>query len=137
MTGPWSAADLEARVEARILRLTSAPHDPVLIDVNAQRVFHGGQSVHLKRAEVSVLACLVKARPRALSSRETRLRALCSHGDGGTVRSHVCAINKGLKEIHVELLERVPGAGYRVVDGAEVVLVEAPSSSPEGRHGTR
>lgn len=137
MTRPCPDGDLGARVGLRILRQASTRDDPVLIDVDAQRVFKNGRSVHLRPAEVSVLACLVKARPRTLSARETRVRALCSHGDGGTVRSHVCAINKALKEIDVELLEHVPRAGYRVVDGAGVVLLEASSKSPEGRHDGR
>ena len=120
LTKPFSMRELVARVRVLLRRMERAGEVSEVsavslgtyrIDLQARRVHHADQEVHLTRTEFDLLAFLA-ARPRAAVARETLLEHVwgwASDVESRTVDSHVKALRRKLGS---SLIRTVHGVGY-------------------------
>ncbi|BDX30108.1 putative two-component system response regulator [Mycobacterium antarcticum] len=117
LTKPFSMRELVARVRVLLRRVDRAAEvQPLVlvdhrIDLQARRVHHGTEEIHLTRIEFDLLAYLV-SRPRVAVSRETLLEQVWGWTSGvetRTVDSHVKALRRKLGP---GLIRTVHGVGY-------------------------
>lgn len=121
LTKPFSMRELVARVQALLRRVdalagrtpgrTIALADEVEIDVEARRVRHRGEVVHLTPTEFDLLVGLAE-RPGKVLTRERLLVDVWGYRDGSgarTVDSHVRALRRKLGD---GVVRTVHGVGY-------------------------
>jgi DNA-binding response OmpR family regulator len=120
LTKPFSMRELVARVRVLLRRMERAGEasdastvslGAYRIDLQARRVHHEDQEIHLTRTEFELLTFLA-ARPRAAVARETLLEHVwgwASDVETRTVDSHVKALRRKLGP---DLIRTVHGVGY-------------------------
>jgi DNA-binding response OmpR family regulator len=121
LTKPFSMRELVARVQALLRRVdalagrtpgrTIALADEVEVDVEARRVRHRGEVVHLTPTEFDLLVGLAE-RPGKVLTRERLLVDVWGYRDGSgarTVDSHVRALRRKLGD---GVVRTVHGVGY-------------------------
>ncbi|NYD66328.1 response regulator transcription factor [Agromyces atrinae] len=122
LTKPFELRELVLRLRA--LDRRRARHRPPVLEVGGLRidpfrreVFRDGRYVALTRKQFAVLELLVDAGGGVISAEELLERAWDENADPFTnaVRITVSGLRKRLGE--PDLIETVPGVGYRVVSG--------------------
>ncbi|WBB62382.1 response regulator transcription factor [Streptomyces sp. WMMC500] len=116
---PFDFAELAARIHALARRARPAP-PPVLVrgdltlDTASRTAVRGGRELGLTGKEFDVLRVLLGAHGAVLSGTELLRRVWDAHADPytNTVRVTLSRLRRKLGE--PELIETVPGAGYRV-----------------------
>lgn len=119
LTKPFSMRELVARVRVLLRRVDRAAQPQVQalhigdhrIDVEARRVHHGDDEIHLTRTEFDLLVFLA-SRPGAAVSRDALLEHVWGWASGlesRTVDTHVKALRRKLGS---ELIRTVHGVGY-------------------------
>jgi DNA-binding response OmpR family regulator len=117
LTKPFSMRELVARVRVLLRRMDRVGDGAPLsvgdyrIDLQARRIHHGAEEIHLTRIEFDVLAFLA-GRPRAAVARETLLEHVWGWTSGvesRTVDTHVKALRRKLGS---GLIRTVHGVGY-------------------------
>ena len=117
LTKPFSMRELVARVRVLLRRVDRSEGaqemwiGPHRIDVQARRVHHGDDEVHLTRTEFELLVYLA-ARPRVAVSRESLLSHIWGPPSGvesRTIDTHVKALRR---KLGADLIRTVHGVGY-------------------------
>jgi DNA-binding response OmpR family regulator len=116
---PFAFVELSARVHA-LLRRTRPPDPPVLerggirLDPARREVYRDGRYIALSRKEFALLTELLRAAGTVVSAEELLERAWDEHIDPFTnvVRVTVMKLRRKLGE--PQLIETVPGVGYRL-----------------------
>jgi DNA-binding response OmpR family regulator len=120
LTKPFAFVELSARVHA-LLRRTRPADPPVLerggirLDPARREAYRDGRYVPLSRKEFALLTELLKAAGTVVSAEELLERAWDEHIDPFTnvVRVTVMKLRRKLGE--PQLIETVPGVGYRIL----------------------
>jgi len=119
LTKPFAFVELSARVHALLRR--ARPADPpvlsragLMLDPARREVYRDGRYVPLSRKEFAVLAELLRAGGGVVSAEDLLERAWDEHIDPFTnvVRVTVMKLRRKLGE--PQLIETVPGVGYRI-----------------------
>ncbi|PRC45316.1 DNA-binding response regulator [Mycobacterium sp. ITM-2017-0098] len=117
LTKPFSMRELVARVRVLLRRVdrtsgaTSLSIGEHRVDLQARRVHHGDNEIHLTRTEFDLLVFLAR-RPRTAVSRDALLEHVWGWGSGlesRTVDTHVKALRRKLGP---DLIRTVHGVGY-------------------------
>ena len=125
VTKPFSTAELQARVRAR-LRRARIPHaredaplevDGLLVDVARRVVQREGVSIHLTPTEWDLLRTFVRHRGRTLTHPQL-FRAVWNRSDGDPqqyLRVHVANLRRKIERdsLRPRLVLTEPGVGYR------------------------
>jgi two-component system KDP operon response regulator KdpE len=121
VTKPFGQEELLARVRAFLRRSYTPPELPskkiqmgeLLIDLDARRVFLGGNDLHLTRTEYALLAVLAN-RPDSIVTHDELLSEVWGveyRGSSHYLHTYFGRLRKKLGD-YGELLETVPGMGY-------------------------
>lgn len=141
LTKPFSMRELVARVQALFRRIDAlagvAPSrsleldDDIDIDLDARRVRHDGEIVHLTPTEFDLLVSLAE-RPGRVLTRERLLADVWGYRDGSgarTVDSHVRALRRKLGD---GVIRTVHGVGYALGEtGADDATVDPDDSADD------
>ncbi len=119
LTKPFAFVELSARVHALLRR--ARPADPpvleragIRLDPARREVYRDGRYIALSRKEFAVLTELLRAAGRVVSAEDLLERAWDEHIDPFTnvVRVTVMKLRRKLGD--PQLVETVPGVGYRI-----------------------
>jgi DNA-binding response OmpR family regulator len=120
---PFSFAELTARVLA-LGRRVHRPRPPVLcvgeieLDTARRQARRGVRELHLSAKEFGVLEALIVADGALLSTEELLTRVWDENADPFTAAVRVTMSSLRRKLGQPPLIETLPGAGYRIADGA-------------------
>ena len=120
---PFSFAELTARVLA-LGRRVHRPRPPILrvadveLDTARRRAQRGTRELHLSAKEFGLLEALIVADGALLSTEELLTRVWDENADPFTAAVRVTMSTLRRKLGEPPLIETLPGAGYRIGDGA-------------------
>ncbi len=119
LTKPFSVPELVARIRALLRRVRRGRlvYGPLVVDLEAARVWLSGEEVRLSPREYALLAFLAR-RPGRVFSRQALLDAVWGAdylGTPRTVDQHVAQLRE---KLGARRIETVRGQGYRFREGA-------------------
>lgn len=123
VTKPFGQEELLARVRAFLRRSYTVPAAPeaqlrlrdLVIDLDARRVFVGGEDLHLTRTEYAILAVLAR-RPDAIVTHDELIAQVWGpeyRGSNHYLHNYLGRLRKKLGT-YGDLLETIPGMGYNL-----------------------
>jgi DNA-binding response OmpR family regulator len=120
LTKPFAFAELVARIQALGRRARPAlppvlERAGVLLDVPRHQVSRDGRHIALSPKEFAVLEVLMRAEGATVSAEDLLEKAWDEHADPFTNAVRVAVMTLRRKLGDPQVIETVPGAGYRVV----------------------